>query len=163
MKTRLIVIMVATFALLGLTGCKNYSSPKGVAQTAYKALMEDDVETFRSTLTQEMDAQYGNPTEMARLKEVLSPFQDFKFSKATILSSDQKDVRLCNPAGWHYVRSVDVRRTYETAISGKDSDGTLTPLFTIQANCKVEYNRVNQRGGPCYKSSGQFCQISQLK
>lgn len=162
MKTHIILIAVASFALFGLTGCKDYSSPKGVAETAYKAIVENDVKTFRSTLTDEMATQYGNEVEMSNLKETLLPFHDFSISKDKILDADQTELRICNPAGWHYVRSVDVRRTYETHIGGKNSDGSVTQLFRLHVNCEIRYDRVNQRGGPCHKRSGQFCQISGL-
>ncbi|MGE4106128.1 MAG: hypothetical protein AB7F66_02870 [Bacteriovoracia bacterium] len=138
MKRNVLMALVALTVGMGMTGCKNYSSPKGVAMTAAQALKKQDLKLWKSTLIERAAEDYGSPEGMGQIGQVVAGYEKLTWSKAAVIDRKQ------GPHG-------DVENTYTMDVFGSDKEKTkLDKLATLTTFCTTvwTYDTIPGHGGP---------------
>lgn len=92
-RIRTLQVTVCALALFGLAGCVDYSSPKGIVGSAYKALSKNDTKAFTRTLAGEALDRYGNLEGMIVLQRELAGL-DVKIGKVTLTGTERENRRV---------------------------------------------------------------------
>lgn len=126
------VLILGTFSL---SACNDFSTPKGVIGTAYQALKENKVKTFKKTLGDAALSQYGNEAGMATLQTLIVG-KDLMAGADTPTSTESD----------FWGRPVHV--SYSVPILSKKAGDSLdpwTPFWTAVVQCESRY--YNNGGG----------------
>lgn len=153
-KKRFGLVAMLAVALLGLTACNDFGSPKGVVKTSASALKENDSELFFKTLTGDALQQYGSEEGMVILQKELGEFLKVRIGSVTLTSHQQGE------------NGKDVLRTYQVEVLGRKFENSdPVNLLNAQVTCKVTYTWDPPH--PKRPGSGRWiermkCQIYQL-
>ena len=119
----------------GIMGCNDYSSPKGVVGTAYKALKENNSKTFYKTLAGSALEEFGNEKGMSELQAALSGLElDLGEEQMT---SEEKDF---------FGRPV--LRNYAMPILAHPSGEDFKNLWMAEIRCELSYQYHHQPDYP---------------
>ncbi len=92
-RSKTLQVTVCALALFGLAGCVDYSSPKGIVGSAYKALSKNDTKAFTKTLSGEALDRYGNLEGMIVLQRELTGLE-VKVGKVTLTGTERENRRV---------------------------------------------------------------------
>lgn len=122
------VLFLAVLAF-GLSACNDYSTPKGVLGTAYKALKENKLKTFRKTLDGSALKEYGDELGMAKLQELIQS-KELMPGNETLMQSEVD----------FYGRLV--KQVFNVPVLARnegESSSPFEPFWTSQIHCESRY------------------------
>lgn len=81
--------MLLIFSLVFLaTACDDYTSPDGVVKTAFKAVQDNNLKTFRKTLSKKQKEKIGNQESLDQIRQQLSEYSDLQLKEPRFLSEE---------------------------------------------------------------------------
>jgi hypothetical protein len=127
-------IIALALVSMSLSGCYSTATPEAVLQSAFKALLKNDVKKFPKLLTGEAKAQYGTLKGMGDLQARLAPHGQLTLGDVTLESTEE------------FGDNVGARREYSVVVLAADGPA-FYPLLTATVSCDVSY-RWPHTGGP---------------
>jgi len=76
-----------SLALVGLMGCKNFSSPRGVVRTAGDAIKKNKLADFQETLSGNALKEWGTQAGMEKLQSKMAGVKKLSTPKPALLNS----------------------------------------------------------------------------
>ncbi len=80
-------VLALSLAMIGLMGCKDFSSPRGVVGTAGEAIKKNKLADFQETLTGNAMKEWGSAAGMAKLQQKIAGIKKVKLQRPALLSS----------------------------------------------------------------------------
>ncbi|MCC7440508.1 MAG: hypothetical protein IT285_02680 [Bdellovibrionales bacterium] len=134
---RSIALFAALTASVALTGCDSISSPQGVVQSAYKALMKNDVKKFPKFLSGEAKQEYGHLEGMIALQRVLLAYDTHQVGETTLLET------VTGANGRPTLRKYSVQ-----VVAKNDVETAFSPVMLAKVDCQIRYS-MEHVGGTC--------------
>ena len=142
--------LFACAALVAVSACQDFSSPKGVLGTAATALQKNNIDDFRKTLTPNGVEKYGDEASFLSIQSKLKPYKKLNVASQKVVRAERGDQGLGHHGDVLREYSVDVQAGRNTLV-----------VFNADVVCTVSWYEYDNPGTPdqCHSlpNGGQSC------